>query len=151
MNAIFFSFTSTLFQADLLRPFEGDSIMFNRLTAAATGTLTGTLLTGAVLTGAILMAKSVQAQTSPIPQSQGAIFLDTQPAGIRAMEPKPLDRAAQLNQVADSLQPQTSAPTSGILSKLSTSGKTPAAVDPLDFFRVPGMNGSVKMPLESGK
>ncbi len=125
--------------------------MFNRLTAGATGTLTGTILTGAILTGAMLMTARVHAQTPPVPPSQGAVFLNTQPAGIRSMEAKPVDRTAQLNQVADSLQTPTNAPTSGILSKLSTSGKTSAPIDPLDFFRVPGMNSSVKMPLETSK
>jgi hypothetical protein len=100
----------------------------------------GTLTLGLCLVG----GAGAIAQTA----NSGASLLQTQPATLQASASKRSDRAIRLNQVADTIQAQTTpkSTATGLLSKVTTPQK-PTTVDPLDFFRVPGMEGSVKLPL----
>lgn len=106
------------------------------------GWTAGVMALGLVLVG----STGAIAQTAPSPTASGASLLQTQPATLQASGSERSVRAAHLNQVAGTMQAQTAPASSGLLSKVKTPS-APTAVDPLDFFRVPGMNGSVKLPL----
>lgn len=102
---------------------------------------------GAMALGLVLVGSTgAIAQTTPSPTASGASLLQTQPATLQASGSERSARAAHLNQVAGTMQAQTAPAPSGLLSNVRTPS-APTAVDPLDFFRVPGLNGSVKLPL----
>lgn len=120
--------------------------------------LVGGLLTmTAIVTARAAFAQPIASDLSPA-RTQSAPLV-TQPASInqipgssRLAAPYTTD---QLNSTLGVLQANpkaaTPAPTGSIeslIQRFSNSDRKPAAIDPIDFFKPPALDGGVKIPLQ---
>lgn len=108
--------------------------------------------------GTAAYAQAIASDPSPSARTQSAPLV-TQPASINRM-PRSSRLAApytsdQLNHTLGILQANpkaaTPAPTNSIeslIQRFSNSDRQPAAIDPIDFFKPPALNGGVKIPLQ---
>ncbi len=134
--------------------------MLNHFTAMVMGTLSTGLLTAGLLSVDLSVGARAIAQTAPIAaaplapgatSSQGAMNLETRPASIQSETLVREDRAAQLNQVAASVQATPKEKATGLLATFGAAATTPVATDPLDFFRISAPQNSVKVPLQQDR
>lgn len=112
----------------------------------------------------LVSATAVTAQeTRPDPQAmtaykQGANLLQTQPASVnRAPDSASPYKPASLRGVADSLQANPAQPRQASIIPDSAIPQSvrgllpgqpkPRAVDPIDFFKVPSLEGGVRVPI----
>ena len=124
------------------------------------------LLVCALMTVTVIVTDSVAAHAQAIaphlstPVNSQSAPLVTQPAsvnptsGISAYRQTPYT-AEQLNGLLGTLEanprPANPPPKSSIeslIQRFSTSDRTPAAIDPIDFFKPPALDGGVKIPIQ---
>ncbi|PSB27880.1 hypothetical protein [Stenomitos frigidus] len=123
--------------------------------------LIGVLLTmTAIVTNGTTAHAQALAPKAATPVTKQSAPLVTQPASLKPVSidsgrsGKPYT-ADQLNGLLGTIQanPKTAAPQpknsiESLIQRFSNSDRKPAAIDPIDFFKPPALDGGVKIPLQ---